>query len=238
MIRLLEKSEVAKSNAVQRQQEIDEGMKVARRVDSLRELVAHEEATLNDFRERRMAEISGDIKKEEEKLEKLGSEVKILRNELASETNLTREERKGLEKLKASLENRAREIEDRANEVNLLEIDIAIVRKEANQFLQFSRSAEQESKLLLSDASQKDFQAENALSRARKIEAKALSDANEQNKAFELRESSLDAREKELSGKELENSRIRKELDIEKVQLADQRATLEQALERIKRNRL
>jgi coenzyme F420-reducing hydrogenase delta subunit len=61
VLKLLQKREVDKAKAVERQLEIDEGMKLAKRVDSLRMVQAQEERSLNDFRVKMVAEISSEI---------------------------------------------------------------------------------------------------------------------------------------------------------------------------------
>ena len=61
MIRLLQKSEIDSSKALARKQEIDEGLKLSRRVDALRETAADEEASLEAFRKKTVASISKQI---------------------------------------------------------------------------------------------------------------------------------------------------------------------------------
>lgn len=61
-MRLLPRSEVNKAKALDRQREIDEGKKLATRVDTLRELAAEEDTNLSKFRDKMVAQIMADIK--------------------------------------------------------------------------------------------------------------------------------------------------------------------------------
>lgn len=78
MIRLLSKSDIDSKKALERKQEMDEGMKLAKRVDALRETVADEEASLELFRRKTITAISTQISKAEEKLALLKEEVATL----------------------------------------------------------------------------------------------------------------------------------------------------------------
>lgn len=60
-MRLLPKSAVDKAKALDRQREVEEGAKLAKKVDALRELHSEEERGLTDFRSRTIKEIMGEI---------------------------------------------------------------------------------------------------------------------------------------------------------------------------------
>lgn len=71
-LRLLQKSEIAKAKAGDREREIQEGLKLAKKVDSLRELTADEETRFEKFRKETLsaiyAEIDGATSKRDERL--------------------------------------------------------------------------------------------------------------------------------------------------------------------------
>ncbi len=85
-MRLLPKQEVSSLQAAKKRVEIDEGIKLARRVDSLREIAASEEASLALFRTNTLKSISEDIKKIETERETVAAQVNELRKELAEGT--------------------------------------------------------------------------------------------------------------------------------------------------------
>ena len=66
-MRLLEKSEIAKAKAVDRSKEISEGLKISKRVDSLRELASREEQTLDMVRTRELERMATDFLAAEKK---------------------------------------------------------------------------------------------------------------------------------------------------------------------------
>lgn len=77
-MRLLAKSEIDSKKALARKQEIDEGLKISRRVDTLRETVAQEEAALEAFRRKTIAAINAQITAVSDILNDLRREVKEL----------------------------------------------------------------------------------------------------------------------------------------------------------------
>ena len=83
MIRLLQKSEIDSSKALARKLEIDEGLKLSRRVDSLRETAVAEEASLEAFRKKTVASISKEIDSLSKSKDVLRAEVAELENRRA-----------------------------------------------------------------------------------------------------------------------------------------------------------
>lgn len=82
-LRLNSKSDIAKAKAAERNQEIQEGLKISRRVDSLRELEAKEDENLQKFRTETLSSIMADIKSATAEKESILSEVLDLRKEKA-----------------------------------------------------------------------------------------------------------------------------------------------------------
>ena len=79
-MKLLKKSEVDKAKALDRQREIVEGSKLAARVDTLREVAATEEASLEKFRRETIAQINKEIVSALTRRDALQDEVKLLEN--------------------------------------------------------------------------------------------------------------------------------------------------------------
>ena len=77
-MRLMPKSAVTKANADAKRKEIDEGLKLAKRVDGLRKTVASEEQSLEKFRASTVANIKAEITPLEEKRDSLKKEVEEL----------------------------------------------------------------------------------------------------------------------------------------------------------------
>lgn len=79
-MRLLPKQEVNDRLKESRRIEIDEGAKLARKIDTLRETALKEEANLTKFREESIKIVTEEIKKLIEKKETLLKEIELLTN--------------------------------------------------------------------------------------------------------------------------------------------------------------
>lgn len=76
-MKLLAKSDIQKAKSIERQQLVNEGLKLAKRVDDLREVVAEEEQTLENFRRETLKEIHRQIRIEQAKLDKIINKQKL-----------------------------------------------------------------------------------------------------------------------------------------------------------------
>lgn len=77
-LRLLSKSDVQKIKSTERQRDIEEGLKLATRVDNLREVAAAEELSLEQFRRKTTEIIGEEIKELDDKKQQLLSEIEVL----------------------------------------------------------------------------------------------------------------------------------------------------------------
>jgi len=102
--RLLKKSEVDQAKALDRQREINEGLKIAKRVDILRETHAQEETSLQTFRQKTLAEIHEEITKKTEERDNLADEVRKLERRKEEALKPLTEEQESLSKQRTSLE--------------------------------------------------------------------------------------------------------------------------------------
>jgi len=109
-IKLLSKQEINQKQALQRHAEIEEGRKLAKRVDNLRELAVQEEASLASFRANTLKSINQEIKKASKEHEAILNEVKTLRGEL--ETGFSE-----LEKAKNEVKLKEQDLVSRENQV-------------------------------------------------------------------------------------------------------------------------
>jgi len=238
MIRLLKKEEIDRKKNEERQQEVSEGLKISRRVDSLRELQAKEEENLDKFRKESVAKISKEINDLENKKEATLKEVNELEIKLSKMLPDVPIKRKELADLSKKLDDKEKEILERERKANLLEIDIAVALKDSEDSLLRNLTQEEESKKLHSKAEEERKEAKSILEKAKQIESIADKLKKDTEISILLKESALEEKEKGILMKEQDNIAKQKELENEKIQLADQRATLERALLRIKNNRL
>lgn len=235
-IKLLNKNEIAKALASDRSNEIAEGLKISRRVDSLRELMAEEELTLTKFRDESLAAIMIQIGELNEKKEELQGHLKTLEDQAKHELSKTDKQR--LENLKKSLNDREQQMTEKFQELDLKEIDIALSLKESRDSVERARTHEEIAKNLHIQAEHTQSETSRTLSNARTIEENTLRLKEESERTLALREKGILTKIDELARQNEENLRVSRELAVEKIQVADQRKTLERALQRLRDNRL
>lgn len=114
-IKLLSKQEINQKQALQRHAEIEEGRKLAKRVDNLRELAVEEEASLASFRANTLKAINADIKKATKEHETILNEVKALRGELETGFSELKKAERVLKLKEDDLVSRENQIEERIN---------------------------------------------------------------------------------------------------------------------------
>lgn len=235
-MRLLKKEDIAQAQNADKAREISEGLKISRKVDSLRELKVQEEFALEKFRDASLLAIGKEISDLTEKKEKVAAELRDLEEKAKRE--LSKTDQKRLEDLKKSLEIKQKELTLRKEELDLQEIDVALALKEADGALGRQKTHEETARKLHVESEQERREAAQTLINARKTEENALRVKGETEEVLTLRENGIAEKEREISLKQQENLKISRELEIEKRQLADQRGTLERALERLRKNRL
>jgi formylmethanofuran dehydrogenase subunit E-like metal-binding protein len=235
-MRLLEKSEIAKAKAVDRSKEISEGLKISKRVDSLRELAAREEQTLDMVRTRELERMATEFLAAQKKKEELLSEISEL--EERAKRELSKTDRQRLENLKKSLDKKEEDMKNQSRELDLKEVDIACSIKETNDSLARQKTAEEEAKRTLMAIENNRILAEQALLRAKNIEERSKKEKSDVEASISIRESAIVERERELSTKESENRELSREIAEERIRIADREATLERAIERLRKNRL
>lgn len=234
-IRLLTKQEIVKLKAVDRQKEIDEGLKLARRVDTLRETQAKEEAELEKFRRETLASIGKEIDERSLIVQKMIVEVKDLQEKRIKAL-------KPIDDLWKTVKDKEKENLDRENEIaeeqkkiQAVKIQIDKLEKEKNfELLRVTNQkelAEKEAR----DALNARVEAKIALESAETIKSDTIKDCA--NKQAEIEESykQLAKREEEVKIKEKKLSDDTKWIAEEKIRLADQRQTLERAFNRLKK---
>lgn len=221
-IRLLKKDEIAKARSVDRAAEIAEGLKISHRVDSLRELMANEESALAKFRNESISAITKEI------------------NELIQKKDRAYEELAALEgqDLRKILEKKEKELSERKQKLDLLEIDIALTLKENKDSLERQRSHEEEARRIHRRTLDKDSESDQLYEKAQTLQRKALAQKEEAEHMLAIAEETAQAKRKEIEEQEENNRKIAQELEGERIRLADQRSTLERALERLRNNRL
>lgn len=237
-VKLLPKSELANLKAKETTREIQEGFKIANRIDGLRQTYSKTEQELETYRvatlEHIYGEISllntqketliGDIRQVQEKYEAMMPEISMKRTELAQ--------------FEKSLVSWDKKLDKREYEVALAELDIADAKEKSESSLQRNEDNERASRNLLIQTDGIKKEAENRLQTTRNIEERILIDHKNKEAEFLLREASIRSKEQDISNKEFEIMNIQKDLETEKIKVEDMRQTLLRSLDRIKAGRM
>lgn len=235
MIRLLQKSEIDKAKATDRKREIDEGVKLAKRVDSLREVQAQEEAALEKFRVATLSKIHDEIKKVSDEKGQLEQEVSILKREREEALRPITQELRELDlrrqrddSLRISLNAEKDDLDLRRVRADERERSIEVRERE-------SIVAHAESLRLHKEAIEKHSDAKWFLDDAQKIREVASREKKEvEEEAFD-RLLEVSARERSCQIIEANLHDREEEITKEQIRLADMRQTLERAFTRIKK---
>lgn len=234
-MKLLDKKVIAQERSVQRKQEIDEGMKLAKKIDILRETSAQEEKNLALFRIETLKKVREDIDSAIENKNALVDEIKSLENrrvvllepldrkwfELS-----TYEEHLNVEKM--SLYDRRMALEARENTLKEAEI------KASNDQIRIAEEREMGKKFTI-DARNTLEETKKALLELQVAKSNAEEIFRRRNHYLNTVQASLETDKQEIKIMRVNNESDRLEINKEKRQLRDQRETLERALKRIKK---
>ena len=237
-VKLLPKSELASLKAKAQGREIQEGAKIATRVDGLRSLWAKTETDFELYKTSTLTAIQAEITKATEEKEQLTTLVNKLKAEyelLLPEIPLKRQELSKFEKRLMSWEKK---LEKREEKAGLLEINV----QEALQKAEFAKGRHEDneriSRNLLIQANKKSQEANDTLMTAKSIIATAEKEKKEMENVLTLREMSIKSQEQELLTNQMNLASDRHLLAIEKAKVADMRATVQRSIERLRQGRL
>lgn len=234
-MKLLSKLDVTKNKAVERKREIDEGAKLARKVDGLRQLSAAEESNLTKFREESLKELNKVILSKQKESDDLDEDIKIkkgirdkLLEPLQVEFDAIDNAKKDIEKLNLDLERR----EETLRKATL------ILELEQKQ-LETSNKQLDTKHRYLDEQLLEAIVHTNELERLRKDSDERNANIKKQEKMVVSdlirREAAVAIREKDAMLQQEHNKKVAFLHDKERIQLADMRATLERAIKRIKK---
>jgi len=234
-IRLLSKQEVDKAKAIDRKREVDEGLKLARKVDDLREIVVQEEASLEKFRRATVANIHTATTEAQRILDQIKAEVAVLRREhkdlervLAEDWSEVGEAQPALAKLRKSLEEKEKVLVE-AERMALAELEYAKIDR-----IGADKDRRQASSLL-NDALQDKREAMIALEKVHKMEKNVKDTRTVLEQEFTDRDKVLAKKERDFALKEHNVTDRERELSVGWKILNDRKAMFERT---IKRNKL
>ncbi len=237
-MKLLRKPEIIALKEREKAREIVEGVKVARKVDELRELQANTEKKLSDFRDSSLRVIQGQIETLGVQRDHLVAEVSSLQKKLDAMLPGMETKREELYKKEKELTELSNYLNERDENIRFAEIDILEVKKELSDSLLRQQTNELVSKRASLKAEEAKAGALSSLSRA-KI---TLENTEKEKQKIEVeiaeKQAKINFQVKELNEKAKELDEERKKLEQEKVKLAYRNAMLNRTLERLKKQRI
>jgi len=222
--------------AQQKKQQIDEGIKIATKVDAVRQTLATEEANLNTFREQTLKIIQGEIDVKVREKDSLGREVEFLteqRIKLQAPIDLTQEWDK-VKKDKAEVEAKKDKLFVKEVDITSREVEIEVRSKELTQWDTKLNRKEAEVDRNLTLALENFGQSEKDIKSASDIKRQALKDKAETEEYLSNKEDVLLIKERNLEAEKEKILSDQEAIRSEKIRLADMRGTLERALARLK----
>lgn len=231
-MRLLPKSEIDKAKAAQQQRDVDEGLKLARRIDNLREVLAQEDANLQKFRRETVAKIGAEIAKLEQKKSTLTGEISHLNRERRQLMKPLDEEWGKIHKANAQIDKRRGELSSWEIIVSNRERDTKAAVKQAGEALAKAAIRDERTAELLEDADKASKKADSALKNAKEVEAKALALKEAVEKEFAERDMNMAARERGLDMREANIATSEAELAKEWELLEDRKKMFDRQIKR------
>ena len=215
--------------------QVQEGAKLAKRVDRLRELVADEEAALASFRSKMVAAISTEIQELTKDKDALLTDLKLLQATLAEGT-------KKLDEREQALHNRVETIEKKEKDLNvrLFQLSELQGQLETNEkaLAQALRDLEYKKMVitdLATEAAAARDEAQTVLAHSQR-QAQAVTDHTERvQKELSVRDIEIASRERDITIKEERVSAKEKTLVERELRLIDREATLEREFKRLKK---
>lgn len=232
--RLLQKQDIVKQKSIERKLEIDEGVKLARKIDSLRETSAGEETKLSKFREQSLRLIKEEIEDRLIERDSLDVEVRSLKERRIELQKPLDEEWLKVNSKQEELIQYAQALQAESIKLNLLSIEL--VDKKIELEVQSERIEERNIQSLRQSA-QVDEAKTKVDNLLKEIEIKSKEKEEEfkqTNKYLLSEEARIRVMEREVNMK-LENIEKREEEVKRKyILLEDREATLDRELKRRK----
>lgn len=232
-MKLLDPRTINTNLTSQRKVDIDQGLSLARKIDTLRDTLAEEEKKLIHFREVTVKEVSEQINSKIKERDILEAENEVHRKTRAKllkpldeEWMIVKQEKEQIDLEKKKIESNKKQIAiyEQVVDNHLRELSIEY-KRQSDTKEQIQKQAEQSSKILL--------EAQKRLSDALDEEKRVSLNVRNKMRKLSEKEAILLATVNDISLRERKIREEQEEIISENIRLADQRATLERAMARI-----
>lgn len=234
-MRLLPKQEISVRQATKQKAEIDEGIKLARRVDSLREIVANEEASLASFRTTTLKTIQDDINKLETERNEVINEVKTLRNEIQEGNKVLDVRENDIKNQEIVLKQYENDINERLNVLKIASEELKKQSKLSSKYYLQTLNAVEIIEDTRLDIASAYVAAQDYLEEALHVNTSATALKAEVENELRTRDIAVASRERDVTIRAEHLDALSKSLDTRELQLIDREQTLEREFNRLRK---
>ncbi len=232
-VKLLTKKDITSLKNKERQNEIQEGVKLASRVDNLRVIQAEEEASLMAFRKKTVAAIKGDIDEELFKRDTLRSEVAELEQKQALGMKYVFKAMKDVEQEKMQILAEKADLNKREVALSAFE---HVTRTDRSRLLVDMQILDEKRKgieAIAKNAFAEMEAAQTAVHKATALEAQAVTLRKTTEAELRTRDAVVAAKERDLKNWETRLTSTEAALRKQEIQLNDREKTLEREFNRL-----
>lgn len=234
-IKLLQKQEINRLQAQEKSFAIEEGVKLAKRVDTLREIAAQEEASLASFRASTVKAIQEEIKKAENERDEAFRDAKNARDEIENSKKALAETETRLIQYESDLQNREIVLQKRTSALDTLAIKTEKTKKENDSINYKLKNTwailTEYGKNVMHLYSEAKVVLQNALKQADSVQLLVVEVENE----LKTRDIAVASRERDVMIKEERIQQTVQDLRVKERQLHDRELTLERDIARLKK---
>lgn len=231
-IRLLSKSEVDKAKSLDRKNLIDEGVKLAKRVDSLRETAAQEDSSLQKFRNESVSRIYTEIREVTVELDSLRADVSVLKKEKTDIERLLGEDWNEVGKAQPELLKLKKTLQEDVSRIKSFERVISTSKELVTKELREAEHERLQSDELLRKAYEDSKEAKSKKERADSLLLEVRQEKIKSEKELDDRIANINYREKKNHDRDRELAERESELSSGWTILNDRRAMFERTLKR------
>ena len=232
-MQLLPLKEIKIMKGKERQLEINEGIKLASKVDALRATASKEQADLIKFRDENVKKILGEIKEYAVQKDSLIEDIKGLEQRRQEALKPLDEKEKQLDSKEKDLTLLNNQLEIRQSTFDALEKTLANKTAELKVEEERIIDTHTEVRKIVAETQIIRNQMRLSLEEADRIKNQTITEVQQKSDELQQRETILAGKERDIKVKEGIIEEQTKEIIIIKLQLADQRATLERAFNRL-----
>ncbi len=233
-MKLIEKKEILAAQNLDRKRDVEEGHKLASKVDALRKLAADEQANLLKFSRETLRKVHSDIDSNISERDSIKREVDQLKearatlqvpldaewHKIENEKKIIEENKTSIAILSSGLDSRASSITENEKQLSVEENRIQELKEATEKRLRQIDEKEKELTKILEESLQRDLEFN--------------SESRQRLERIEKKESELKYREVDLDSK-AENIRIQvEEISLARLKIKDKEGELERAFKRLK----